>query len=121
MWAAHVAAHTASLPWPHESAFNFKCSLTGSRSTASGTPRSGPRCAPRCPRPGWRDYSLFISPTGLVIGVCECDDFDAARRAMEETEVNARWQREMAPFFEGLGGQRPDEGLELLEEIFHLA
>ena len=70
---------------------------------------------------GWRDYSLFISPTGLVIGVCECDDFDAARRAMEETEVNARWQREMAPFFEGLGGQRPDEGLELLEEIFHLA
>ena len=56
-----------------------------------------------------------------MIGVCECDDFDAARRAMEETEVNARWQREMAPFFEGLDGQRPDEGLELLEEIFHLA
>jgi hypothetical protein len=27
----------------------------------------------------------------------------------------------MAPFFEGLGDQRPDEGLELLEEIFHLA
>jgi hypothetical protein len=27
----------------------------------------------------------------------------------------------MAPFFEGLDGQRPDEGLELLEEIFHLA
>jgi L-rhamnose mutarotase len=70
---------------------------------------------------GWRDYSLFISPTGRVIGVCECDDFDAARRAMETTEVNARWQREMAPFFEGLGDQRPDEGLELLEEIFHLA
>ncbi|MDX6537086.1 MAG: L-rhamnose mutarotase [Gaiellales bacterium] len=70
---------------------------------------------------GWRDYSLFISPAGLVIGVCECDDFDAARRAMEQTDVNARWQREMAPFFEGLDGQRPDEGLGLLEEIFHLA
>jgi L-rhamnose mutarotase len=70
---------------------------------------------------GWRDYSLFISPTGMVIGVCECDDFDAARRAMENTEVNARWQREMAPFFEGLGDQRPDQGLVLLEEIFHLA
>ena len=56
-----------------------------------------------------------------MIGVCECDDFDAARRAMEKTEVNARWQREMAPFFEGLDGQRPDEGLALLEEIFHLA
>jgi L-rhamnose mutarotase len=70
---------------------------------------------------GWRDYSLFISPAGLVIGVCECDDFDAARRAMEGTEVNAGWQREMAPFFEGLGDKRPDEGLALLEEIFHLA
>ena len=70
---------------------------------------------------GWRDYSLFISPTGMVIGVCECDDFDAARAAMEKTDVNARWQREMAPFFEGLGDQRPDEGLALLEEIFHLA
>jgi L-rhamnose mutarotase len=70
---------------------------------------------------GWRDYSLFISQAGMVIGVCECDDFDAARAAMEKTDVNARWQREMAPFFEGLGDQRPDEGLALLEEIFHLA
>jgi L-rhamnose mutarotase len=70
---------------------------------------------------GWRDYSLFISASGRVIGVCECDDFDAARSAMEKTEVNARWQREMAPFFEGLDGKRPDEGLALLDEIFHLA
>ncbi len=70
---------------------------------------------------GWRDYSLFLAPSGLLIGVCECDDFDAARRAMEQTEVNARWQAEMAQFFEGLEDQRPDEGLQLLEEIFHLA
>jgi len=69
---------------------------------------------------GWRDYSLFISPTGLVIGVCECDDFDAARRAMEETDVNARWQAEMAPFFEQLEGQRPDQAMATLEEVFHL-
>lgn len=70
---------------------------------------------------GWRDYSLFLAPSGLLIGVCECDDFDAARRAMEQTDVNARWQAEMAPFFEGLEDQRPDQGLQLLEEIFHLA
>lgn len=70
---------------------------------------------------GWRAYSLFLAPSGLLIGVCECDDFDAARRAMEQTDVNARWQAEMAPFFEGLEDQRPDEGLQLLEEIFHLA
>jgi L-rhamnose mutarotase len=39
---------------------------------------------------------------------------------MAAREVNARWQREMAPFFEALGDRRPDEGLLRLEEVFHL-
>ena len=69
---------------------------------------------------GWHNYSLFITSAGAVIGYLECEDFDAARTAMEKTEVNARWQREMLPFFEGLDGRRPDEGLMLLDEIFHL-
>lgn len=69
---------------------------------------------------GWRNYSLFMSGTGMVIGYVECDDFDASRRAMEETDVNARWQAEMAPFFIGLDGRRPDEGLLTLPEIFHI-
>jgi L-rhamnose mutarotase len=69
---------------------------------------------------GWRNYSLFISPTGMVIGYVECDDFEASRAAMEQTDVNARWQAEMAEFFVGLDGQRPDEGLVQLSEIFHL-
>jgi L-rhamnose mutarotase len=69
---------------------------------------------------GWRNYSLFLSDTGMVIGYLECDDFEAARRAMVETEVNARWQGEMGEFFLGLEGRRPDEGLLQLDEIFHL-
>ena len=69
---------------------------------------------------GWRNYSLFISGTGMVIGYVECEDFDSSRRAMEETDVNARWQAEMAEFFVGLQGRRPDEGLLLLDEIFHV-
>src|SRR4051812_37235980 len=69
---------------------------------------------------GWRNYSLFISDSGMVIGYVECEDFAASRRAMEETGVNARWQAEMAEFFVGLEGARPDEGLLLLDEIFHL-
>jgi L-rhamnose mutarotase len=69
---------------------------------------------------GWRNYSLFLSPTGMVIGYVECDDFEASRRAMERTEVNARWQAEMGEFFEGLEGRRPDQGLVTLPEIFHL-
>ena len=69
---------------------------------------------------GWRNYSLFLRPDGLLIGYVEADDLAAARAAMAETEVNARWQAEMAPFFELPGEERPDTGLERLEEIFHL-
>jgi L-rhamnose mutarotase len=39
---------------------------------------------------------------------------------MAEKDVNARWQAEMAPFFEALEGRRPDEGMLQLEEVFHL-
>jgi L-rhamnose mutarotase len=69
---------------------------------------------------GWRNYSLHLSPDGLVVGYVEADDLAAAQAAMAATEVNARWQAEMAPFFTGLDGRRPDQGFELLEEIFHL-
>lgn len=68
---------------------------------------------------GWRNYSLFADERGTVIGYLETEDFDAAREAMARTEVNARWQAEMAPFFEDLDG-RPDEGMVPLTEIFHL-
>ena len=40
---------------------------------------------------------------------------------MEATDVNARWQAEMAEFFELPGDERPDTGLQRLEEVFHLA
>ena len=69
---------------------------------------------------GWRNYSIFLRDDGLLVGYLETDDFDAARAAMEHTEVNARWQAEMAPFFEDLEGQRSDEGLLRLDEVFHL-
>jgi L-rhamnose mutarotase len=69
---------------------------------------------------GWHNYSLFMGPGGTVTGYVECEDFERARRAMERTDVNARWQREMAPFFQGLEGNRPDEGMAPLPEIFHL-
>jgi L-rhamnose mutarotase len=69
---------------------------------------------------GWSNYSLYLRDDGLLIGYLECDDFEAARAGMEKSEVNIRWQAEMAPFFELAGGERPDTGLERLEEVFHL-
>jgi len=69
---------------------------------------------------GWRNYSLFLSTTGMLIGYLETDDFGAALRGMEQTDVNARWQAEMGEFFDDLEGRRPDEGLLVLDEVFHL-
>ncbi len=70
---------------------------------------------------GWRNYSLFLRDDGLLVGYLECDDFEASLEAMEASEVNALWQADMAPFFELPGGERPDTGLDRLEEVFHLA
>ena len=69
---------------------------------------------------GWHNYSLFLRGDGLLIGYLETPDFTRALEEMAKRDVNARWQREMAPFFMELDGQRPDEGLARIEEVFHL-
>ena len=68
---------------------------------------------------GWHNYSLFLREDGLLVGYLETEDFDAAREAMAATEVNDRWQREMAEFFEQ--PEAPDEAMAPLTEVFHLA
>ena len=69
---------------------------------------------------GWRNYSLFLTEDGLLVGYLETDDYQAALHRMAETEVNARWQREMAPYFTELDGRPPDEGFRRIAEVFHL-
>jgi L-rhamnose mutarotase len=69
---------------------------------------------------GWTNYSLFLRGDGLLIGYLETEDFEASKAAMDATDVNTRWQAEMAPFFEGLDGGRADEGMRPIREVFHL-
>ena len=69
---------------------------------------------------GWHNYSLFLRPDGLLIGYVETPSLEAAQAGMAATEVNARWQAEMAEFFVDLGNARPDTGFLQLEEVFHL-
>lgn len=69
---------------------------------------------------GWRDYSLFLRDDGLLVGYLEADDLAASQAAMAATDVNARWQAEMAEFFVGIDGRPPDESFQLLPEVFHL-
>ena len=71
---------------------------------------------------GWTNYSIYIDPSdGLLIGYLETHDLEAAKAGMASREVNARWQSEMAPFFESLNDMAPDEGFLRLQEIFYLA
>ena len=71
-------------------------------------------------RTGWHNYSLFLKPDGLLIGYFETPDLQAALDGMAATEINAKWQAEMGPFFESLDGLRPDEAFLPLTEVFHL-
>ncbi|GAA4023854.1 L-rhamnose mutarotase [Deinococcus rubellus] len=68
---------------------------------------------------GWHNYSLFLKNDGLLVGYFETPDLDAAQSGMANTEVSARWQADMAPFFVDLEGT-PDQGFLRLEEVFHL-
>jgi L-rhamnose mutarotase len=69
---------------------------------------------------GWHDYSLFLSGDGLLVGYFLTEDLNASVAAMQDTDVNRRWQAEMAPFFEELPGGRPDTSMRVLDEVFNL-
>ena len=69
---------------------------------------------------GWKNYSIFMRDDGMLVGYFETEDLEAARAGMAQREVNARWQKDMAPFFENLEGRNADESMITLEEVFHL-
>jgi L-rhamnose mutarotase len=69
-------------------------------------------------RAGWRNYSLFLAPDGLLVGYLTCESFEACLEAMRGEEINARWQAEMAPFFLTTGNA--DDNMVPLEEVFYL-
>jgi L-rhamnose mutarotase len=72
-------------------------------------------------RAGWNNYSLFMREDGLLFGYFETpDSFQAALAGMEKEAINTKWQEFMSPFFEGLGGARPDETMQELEQVMFL-
>ena len=70
-------------------------------------------------RTGWKNYSLFLRPDGLLVGYLECDDFQKSCDAMQLEPINAVWQKEMTAFFEPMSGGA-DENMIPLHEVFHL-
>jgi L-rhamnose mutarotase len=68
---------------------------------------------------GWHNYSLFLQEDGLLVGYVETPDFQAALDGMARKEVNERWQKQMAEFFD-LAGEHADRAMRPLAEVFHL-
>ncbi len=68
---------------------------------------------------GWRDYQLFLRDDGLLVGTLVTDDLAAAQAAMDATEVSARWEAAMAPFFD-LPDGRDGRDKQELELVFDL-
>ena len=70
---------------------------------------------------GWHNYSLFMQDDGTLFGYFETpNSLQSAIEAMNNEEINTKWQEMMAPFFESPNGARADEILMELEEVFHL-
>ena len=72
---------------------------------------------------GWHDYQLFLRADGLLVGIVETDDsaggLAAAQAAMNATSVSARWEAEMAPFFD-LPDGRDGRDKQELDLVFDL-
>ena len=56
---------------------------------------------------GYRNYSLFLDDSGLLIGYFEADDPAAAIAAMQATDVNARWSAALDDLFVAVDDARP--------------
>jgi L-rhamnose mutarotase len=69
---------------------------------------------------GWHNYSLFLRDDGMLIGYVETPDFRKAVEGMQSEEVNARWQKAMAEYFEPLKTGAADTSLQVLEQVFYL-
>jgi L-rhamnose mutarotase len=69
---------------------------------------------------GWRNYSLFLRPDGLLVGYLDAEDFEKSIAAMKDHPVNSRWQLEMSPFFESIAEGAADDNMIPLDEVFHL-
>ncbi|MET4098634.1 L-rhamnose mutarotase [Agrococcus sp. UYP10] len=68
---------------------------------------------------GWHDYRIFVADDGTCIGTFTTRDLDASLAGMADRDVNARWQAEMQPFFEGLDAPA-DRSFELIPLAFDL-
>jgi L-rhamnose mutarotase len=74
-------------------------------------------------RCGVSEYSIFRRDTTLclVMAIPAEDTFDQVWDRIEADEINTRWQKTTAPFFEPLTGLREGERFPMMAEVFYMA
>jgi L-rhamnose mutarotase len=70
-------------------------------------------------RAGISEYSIFRRDELLILSM-RLEDFDASWDIIEADPVNARWQKEMAQYFEPLEPLAPGERFPMMREVFYL-
>ncbi len=68
---------------------------------------------------GYRNYSIFADGPDLF-GYLECDDWDAAQRALATSDANRRWQEYMTGYLATPVDPDDDASLTLLEPVFYM-
>ena len=70
-------------------------------------------------RNGRKNYSIFMTPEGFLFGYFESLDGIEKTLSIEDQEINKKWQDFMAPYFENIGNNYPENRTITLEEVFH--
>jgi L-rhamnose mutarotase len=68
---------------------------------------------------GIRQYSIFRLGRDLFFYM-HVDNFERAWSELDRSEINLRWQREMARFFEPTEDAEPGDRFPMMREVFHL-
>lgn len=68
---------------------------------------------------GYRNYSIFADGPELF-GYLECEDWDAAQRALATSDANRRWQTFMSDYLATPLNPDDESSLRMLKSVFYM-
>ena len=69
---------------------------------------------------GYRNYSMFVDSSGVLVGYLETDDFALSAQLMSETEAQRAWDEYMSDMFRDVDDLRPVGTVMPLRHAFDL-
>jgi len=69
---------------------------------------------------GRRNYSIFLRADGLLVGYYETDDEEESARRLAADARTKTWEQDSVKYFADLAGDRPDQAMPQLPEVFNL-